>query len=414
VEGVQVLAVAAAAAWWKYATIPVIAGLIGWGTNWLAVRMTFWPLEFRGIPPFLGWQGIVPSRARKMASIAVDSSLAKIGTLTEIVTNMEPERIAKHILHTVEPRVPAMVDAVAEREYPRLWATTPQPLKEAVYDRCRNLLPKGVDGLVDEMTENIDQLLDLRLMVIDQMTAHKELLNEMFLTAGEKEFRFIINSGLYFGFALGLLQMGVQLVFPAWWVLPIAGLLVGYITNWLALTLIFEPVEPRKFGPVTVQGLFLKRQAEVATVFSHLTTREVLTIRHFVERMLTGPMSDRTRRLIDKHVRPMVDEAIGIARPAFQLAVGTRDYEQIKQDLSARALEMSLEPFDDPVFVESRAVLVEEQMRERMVAMTPDEFSQLLRPTVEEDEWKLIAVGAALGGLAGLAQTVFVFGATLL
>jgi uncharacterized membrane protein YheB (UPF0754 family) len=129
--------------------------------------------------------------------------------------------------------------------------------------------------------------------------------------------------------------------------------------------------------------------------------------------MLTGPMSDRTRALIEKHVRPMVDEAIGIARPAFQLAVGSREYEAIKSDLSSRALEMTLEPFDDPVFVESRAVLIEDQMRERMIEMSPDEFSQLLRPTVEEDEWKLIAVGAVLGGLAGLMQTIFVFSGTL-
>jgi hypothetical protein len=40
--------------WLRYASIPVIAGLIGYGTNWLAVKMTFAPLEFLGIPPYLG------------------------------------------------------------------------------------------------------------------------------------------------------------------------------------------------------------------------------------------------------------------------------------------------------------------------------------------------------------------------
>jgi len=31
--------------------IPVSAALVGWLTNWLAVEMIFWPLEWLGIPP---------------------------------------------------------------------------------------------------------------------------------------------------------------------------------------------------------------------------------------------------------------------------------------------------------------------------------------------------------------------------
>ena len=57
---------------WQYLSIPVIAALIGWTTNWLAIKMTFYPLEFVGKPPLLGWQGIIPSKARKMAAISVD------------------------------------------------------------------------------------------------------------------------------------------------------------------------------------------------------------------------------------------------------------------------------------------------------------------------------------------------------
>ena len=36
-------------------------------------------------------------------------------------------------------------------------------------------------------------------------------------------------------------------------------------------------------------------------------------------------------------------------------------------------------------------------------------FQDLLRPCFKEDEWILIALGAALGALAGLAQALFVF-----
>ncbi len=50
-----------------YLLIPVIAAFVGWFTNYLAVQMIFYPIQFRGIPIWrkkdiplglIGWQGI--------------------------------------------------------------------------------------------------------------------------------------------------------------------------------------------------------------------------------------------------------------------------------------------------------------------------------------------------------------------
>ena len=68
---------------WKYVSIPFIAGAVGWITNWMAVKMTFYPLEFIGIRPIFGWQGIIPSKVEKMAGIVVDKALSKLGSLDE-------------------------------------------------------------------------------------------------------------------------------------------------------------------------------------------------------------------------------------------------------------------------------------------------------------------------------------------
>ena len=50
-------------------SIPIVAALVAWATNWVAVQMTFYPIEFFGVRPFFGWQGIIPSKAEKMAGI---------------------------------------------------------------------------------------------------------------------------------------------------------------------------------------------------------------------------------------------------------------------------------------------------------------------------------------------------------
>ncbi len=394
----------------KFATIPIIAGLIGYGTNSLAVRMTFWPLEFRGpLEPWIGWQGIIPSKSKKMAAISVDSTLSKLGSLSEILEEMEPHAIADHLIAHARPMVADMVEEFALRENPTLWKTLPPPLKAAVVARVEAKLPAAAHDLMDDLTEHIDQLLDLRMMVIDLLGERPDLTNRMFLEAGEPEFRFIINSGAWFGFTLGLFQMLVQIIVDAWWVLPVFGVLVGYLTNWLALKLIFEPVEPMTFGRITFHGLFLRRQDEIATIYCRMVTREILTLRNFVDHMLNGPRGDRTRAIVDKHVQPIMDEAFGVIRPLARRAIGPRDYDEMKQQLAAQAIELSLDPLDDPVFSDARSSMVEQSMRERMLAMNSQEFSNLLRPAFQEDELTLILVGAALGGLAGAAQSFFVF-----
>jgi hypothetical protein len=89
--------------WLQLASIPVFTGAIGWLINWSGVLMLFNPVRFHGItipgmrelstllprrlqeiPGIMqggiGWQGIVPARAAKMGSIAVDKAIAKLGT----------------------------------------------------------------------------------------------------------------------------------------------------------------------------------------------------------------------------------------------------------------------------------------------------------------------------------------------
>jgi hypothetical protein len=56
--------------------------------------------------------------------------------------------------------------------------------------------------------------------------------------------------------------------YDAGWTLPVAGFLVGWFTNWVALKLIFEPASPVNLGCYTLQGLFLKRQHEAAKVIA--------------------------------------------------------------------------------------------------------------------------------------------------
>ena len=46
-------------------SIPFISAIVGWSTNFLAVKMMFYPIEFIGFKPYLGWQGLIPAKRRE-------------------------------------------------------------------------------------------------------------------------------------------------------------------------------------------------------------------------------------------------------------------------------------------------------------------------------------------------------------
>jgi uncharacterized membrane protein YheB (UPF0754 family) len=243
-------------------------------------------------------------------------------------------------------------------------------------------------------------------MVVRHIEAHPELANRIYLEVGRKELRFIINFGFFFGFALGIPTAILTVVlFPgAWWLLPILGVIIGYATNLVAIRMIFEPVEPRRYGPFRFQGLFLRRQREVADVYAEIIADDVVTIGNIGDQLLNGPSSDRTRQMIEKAMRPAVDRAIGptVAREAVRVAVGTQEYDAIRESVATEAVEYTMTPLTDPDFNRRQSASVRRLVAERMREMPPADFSEMLRTAMREDEWLLYLHGAVLGLGGGL------------
>jgi uncharacterized membrane protein YheB (UPF0754 family) len=406
--------------------IPLFTGAIGYVTNWSGVWMLFYPVHFVGvsvpglapiarifprrvqqIPGLgqggLGWQGIIPSRAAKMGSIAVDKGIAKVGSPADFYRQLDSEAISEHILATARGDVHESVERIMERDHPHLWHDLPPRVRGAVHTRVEEQLPQIVRTLTDEIGEHVDELIDLKLMVIRRLEATPELANRIFLEVGRKELRFIVNFGFFFGFLLGIpTAFLTESVFTQWWVLPIAGVLIGYTTNLVGIRMIFEPVRPRRLGPVVLQGLFLKRQEEVADVYADIIANEVVTMANLAEDLMDGPNSDRTRVLVEDALRPAVDLALGRARPAARAAVGGREYDAIRDALALEAVDYAVAPLADEEFNEAQRANIREFVAGRMKTMEPADFSEMLRTAVRQDEWLLYLHGAVLGFGAGL------------
>src|SRR3954449_9711270 len=273
--------------------VPFFMGVIVDVTTQNGVWMLFQPVQFKGVrvpglrkfagffprkvqdvPGImnggLGWQGIIPSRAAKMGSIAVDKGIAKVGGAAEFYEKLEPDKMAQQIVDSSRGEIRELVDTAVEREHPQLYRQLTPDLREAMHERVERQFPDIVHSVTDEIGKNIDQLLDVKLMVIRKIEQRPELSNKIFRSVGAKEFRFIINFGFWFGFACGFPSAGIYFLLHSPITLIVLGTIVGWITNWIAITMIFEPVDEKRILGFKWQGLFIRRQREVADIYSRV------------------------------------------------------------------------------------------------------------------------------------------------
>jgi uncharacterized membrane protein YheB (UPF0754 family) len=390
-------------------SIPLISALVGWLTNYLAVKMMFYPLEFVGFRPFLGWQGLIPAKRREMAEIEVELVLGKLLSVEELAERLDPDELTRAIERRLNQVIRKVVNDVMIASAPQLWAALPVQGKNLVYQRIENDIPNVVHKLVDDFQHNVSEILDIKELVVEQLVNSPALINEIFLTAGSKEFPFIVRSGFYFGFLFGLPTMLFWHFFQQWWILPLGGLLVGYATNWIAIKIIFEPKRPRKLGPFIIQGMFLKRQKEVSEVYASIIEEKLITPQNITHVILHGSGSAQLLELIELHVNDAIERYVAIAQPYFALGVGSDNYHRMKAlavkqifDNSDKCLSYAFDYAND-------ALKVKDDLCARMQSLSSQEFEGVLRPAYQQDEWKLIVTGAWLGMLAGIAQLYLVF-----
>lgn len=389
--------------------IPLVSAVVGYVTNYLAVKMMFYPIEFVGIKPIFGWQGLIPMKRREMAEIEVELVLGKLLSVQELADRLEPEKLTEAIQRRLKQVLRKIVNDVMEESAPNLWASLPVQGKNLVYSRIEADIPNVVYKMVDDFKHNVDEILDIKELVVSHLVENPKLINEIFLSAGAKEFPFIERSGAYFGFLFGVITMFVWYFYPAWWVLPLGGLVVGYATNWIAIKIIFEPKRPVKFLGLTIQGMFLKRQNEVARVYSDIVEQKLLNSKNITDTLLHGSGASQLMELIELHVNDAIERYVSLAQPYFALGVGSKNYFRMKSmavrqifDSTDKYLQYAYEYAND-------ALKVGDDLCERMQALSPEEFEGVLRPAYQADEWKLILVGAILGGLAGFMQLYWVF-----
>ncbi|MGW5050523.1 DUF445 domain-containing protein [Actinokineospora sp. NPDC004072] len=396
-----------AADWPLFAMMPVIAAIIGYVTKRVAIEMMFRPLRFVGIAePYLGWQGVVPRNSARMIRVSTEMITTRLVDARQLAARLDPDELAREIQGPLLLVIDRVTRDVIAEHHPRLWETLPVFAQDMIIKQVQAGAPAMVRQIVSDLRANIDEVLDIQQVAIDALERDKSLLVRLVRDISRPEMAFIARCGIYFGFALGVVQTVVWALTREPLVLPIFGGLIGWFTDWLAIKLVFFPREPRRILGIRFQGVFQRRRKVVAQQYGEIVAREVMTVPNIINGILHGPRSDRVMAMVRRTVTKVVDEQASLAKPFVAVAVGSRRFQQMKHAAADKAMSYLDETARIAAPYAQEQINLGKVIAAKMDKLTRVEYEGLLRPAFRQDEWKLIAVGAVIGALVGELQVL--------
>ncbi|MFE7744844.1 hypothetical protein [Nocardia sp. NPDC057455] len=424
-------------------TFPIFSALAGWLTNWTGVLMLFWPIRFRGVripglyvlypyfprrvqvlPTFsgdgrrLGFQGFIPARAEKMASICVDKALMRIGSPKDFIHELDLDGIADYIAVLAREQVRPLVDELMYRENPDLWRSVPRAAKQLIYQRVDRELPALSRRAFASLGDNVDQLIGIKSFVIRYLQDNPTILKDLTTTIAAPELRFMVRIGLLgapFGLMLALYlhvhhNIPVLGWVPGWVIVLLASAAIGVAVNVIAVKMVFEPGDPQpRYKYLWKQALLAKRQPQAATDLAHILAYQVLTLPNLSKELLEGPNGDKTRQLLERLIADEINRQLGPTTTLVRAALGRRQFDNLTVGAAGAAVGLAPTLVEDEEFNREQAKTIDEFAARKLRRLTPGEFMEMFYASVEQDAWLLYLHGAVLGLVVG-ATHLLIFG----
>lgn len=390
--------------WLIYLSMPFVAALIGWSTKIVALEMLYRPVEFKGIGPF-GWQGIVPRRAGKVAATTIELLTTNLLKPEELLAKVDAREAVEVLRDPLVRAVEEITEELAEQLRPGLWASLPEAGRRAIQARVVNQAPRAVERILLEMRNDLSRYVDVQFLAVTTLIRNKDKLNDLMRSLSTDAMAFVRRSGIYFGLGIGLVQMVAWAVFQNPWIMPAFGFGVGFVSDYIALNMLFRPLHPKRYlGLFTFQGLLHAQREKITRDYAKILAEDLFSPENLMEGVLNGPGADKLFSLIAKEVHAAIDSQAGVATPLVALAVGSTRYRAMKDSAAQLIIERVPETLADAQDYTMSVIDLEGTIVEKMGKLTNDEYESILRPVFKDDEPLMIAVGAILGGIVGEIQ----------
>jgi uncharacterized membrane protein YheB (UPF0754 family) len=195
---------------------------------------------------------------------------------------------------------------------------------------------------------------------------------------------------------------------PFIYLLPIIAALIGWVTNYLAIKMLFHPHQPKKILGLTFQGVFPKRQAQIAEKLGDLVANELFSMKDVAQKIEDLSTQPEASEEVGKRIEQTIRGKLISAFPMLSMFLSDEMIEKVtslfKGELedflrvSAQGLAVKME----------ESVDIQALVREKVQAFSSNKIEELLVGFMEQEFRFIEKIGAVLGFLIGCIQVFLV------
>jgi len=190
-------------------TLPFIAALTGWITNYIAIKMLFHPREKVKIL-FFEIQGIFPKRQKKLAEKLGKIVSEELFSVEDVKKVLKDEKTTKEIVNIIDEKLDDFLDNKLTATMPMLAMFMNDELKQTIKGTLEEEFKQMLPEMIGRLAENLDHSVDVEKTVYEKVVNFStDKLEEILYSIMKKEFKFIEILGGVLGFMIGLIQIGL-------------------------------------------------------------------------------------------------------------------------------------------------------------------------------------------------------------
>lgn len=188
---------------------------------------------------------------------------------------------------------------------------------------------------------------------------------------------------------------------------PFIGAATGWVTNWIAVKMLFHPKEPRSFLFLKIQGVFPKRQKAMAQKLGHIVASELFSIDEVVAKM-TESDNKEVLLFVENKIDDFISHKLTESMPMLGMFLNDELKTKIKTILLKEIEQVIPEVMNSYASKMKEEVNVQEMVYQKVVNFSSDKLEEIL-VSIMKKEFKFIELlGGVLGFIIGTIQTIII------
>lgn len=192
-----------------------------------------------------------------------------------------------------------------------------------------------------------------------------------------------------------------------WITLPAIGGVIGWITNWLAVKMIFRPIKPRRFLGIRVQGLVGRRQAELAKAIGRVVGNHLVEHKDVVKSLNKLDFTGILNGVLDKGLGPKVQELRGL--PLIGGFLTEERVRDIRNSIVQGVMAHKETVLDEVEKGLAKGLDVPTLVEKKVATFAVEKLEKLILEVSGRELRAIELLGGVLGALIGLLQVGFVW-----